>query len=203
MKRLLIIAVSILLLFAAGCSSDKSTDGTISQQDETIQTTQDSSAEDETSDSVDIDDETIIPDANTAEANENTANTAETNENAVEAEEMVIKITVGERMITATLYDNEATRALWDMLPQTFPMMNLYGREMCYRMGNGALPDTTAQNIGYEVGDISYWPPAGSLVILYKQNGEVFEQVRIGHTDDDVSFFEGMEDTDITFEKAN
>ena len=99
--------------------------------------------------------------------------------------------------------DNEATRALWDMLPQTFPMMNLYGREMCYRMGNGALPDTTAQNIGYEVGDISYWPPAGSLVILYKQNGEVFEQVRIGHTDDDVSFFEGMEDTDITFEKAN
>lgn len=193
MKRLLIIAVSILLLFAAGCSSDKSTDGTISQQDETIQTTQDSSAEDETSDSVDIDDETIIPDANTAE----------TNENAVEAEEMVIKITVGERTITATLYDNEATRALWDMLPQTFPMMNLYGREMCYRMGNGALPDGTAQDIGYEIGDISYWPPAGSLVILYKQNGEVFEQVRIGHTDDDVSFFEGMEDTDITFEKAD
>ena len=193
MKRLLIIAVSILLLFATGCSSDKSTDGTISQQDEPIQTTQNSSAEDETSDSADAGDETTVPESNTEEANENTA----------ETEEMVIKITVGERTITATLYDNEATRALWDMLPQTFPMMNLYGREMCYRMGNGALPDGTAQDVGYEIGDISYWPPAGSLVILYKQNGEVFEQVKIGHTDDDVSFFNGMEDTDITFEKAN
>ena len=116
-------------------------------------------------------------------------------------ESVLVRISVEEHSITATLYDNEATRALWDMLPQTFPMMNLYGREMCYRMGNGALPDGTASDMGYEIGDISYWPPAGSLVILYKQNGEVFEQVKIGHTDDDVSFFDGMEDSEITFEK--
>ena len=37
-------------------------------------------------------------------------------------------------------------------------------------------------------------------MILYKQNGEVFEQVQIGHTDDDVSFLEDMEDTEVTFE---
>lgn len=42
----------------------------------------------------------------------------------------------------------------------------------------------------------------GSLVILYEQNGEVFEQQPIGHTDDDVSFFNGMSDTELTFEKA-
>ncbi len=41
---------------------------------------------------------------------------------------------------------------------------------------------------------LCYWPPAGSLVILCKQNGEVFEHIKIGHTDDDVSFFDSMED---------
>ena len=119
-----------------------------------------------------------------------------------ENEEMLIRITADDHVITATLYDNAAGRALWDKLPLTLPMMNLYGREMCYRFGAGGLPDDDAKDIGYEIGDISYWPPAGSLVILYKQNGEVFEQQPIGHTDDDVSFFDGMPDTEITFEKA-
>lgn len=117
------------------------------------------------------------------------------------AAEMRITITVGDHVIAATLYDNAAGRALWDKLPLTLPMMNLYGREMCYRFGAGGLPDDDAVDTGYEIGDISYWPPAGSLVILYKQNGEVFEQQPIGHTEDDVSFFDGMPDTDVTFER--
>ena len=117
-------------------------------------------------------------------------------------DQMLITITADDHVITATLYDNAAGRALWDKLPLTLNMMNLYGREMCYRFGAGGLPDDDAADIGYEIGDISYWPPAGSLVILYKQNGEVFEQQPIGHTDDDVSFFDGMPDTEITFERV-
>ena len=118
------------------------------------------------------------------------------------ADRMLITITAGDHGITATLYDNPAGRTLWDKLPMTLPMMNLYGREMCYRFGAGGLPDDDAADTGYEIGDISYWPPAGSLVILYKQNGEIFEQQPIGHTEDDVSFFDGMPDTDVTFERA-
>lgn len=116
--------------------------------------------------------------------------------------EMNIIITAADHTIRATLYDNAAARQLWNSLPVTYPMMNLYGREMCYRMGAGSLPTDEAEDTGYEIGDISYWPPAGSLVVLYEQNGEVFEQQPIGHTDNDISFFDGMEDTDITFEKA-
>ena len=114
---------------------------------------------------------------------------------------MNVKITIGDHTIKVTLYDNAASRQLYESLPVTYPMMNLYGREMCYRMGAGSLPTDEATDTGYETGDISYWPPAGSLVILYKQNGEVFEQQPIGHTDDDISFFDGMDDTDITWEK--
>lgn len=180
MKRFCIFMLVLSLVLVTGCSS-KGADATEPSQDTPQQVTQNTESENET---------------------ENQLQTDLNEGNNEKAEEMIVRITVGEQSFTAKLYDNEATRALWDMLPKTFPMMNLYGREMCYRMGNGALPDDTAEDIGYKVGDISYWPPAGSLVILYKQNGEVFEQVKIGHTDDDISFFDGMEDTEITFEKA-
>lgn len=112
-----------------------------------------------------------------------------------------VKITAGSKTLHAKFYDNAATRALLAKMPFTYKMMNLYSREMCYRMGNGALSDSEAADTGYEIGDISYWPPAGSLVILYKQNGEIFEQQPIGHTDDDVSFFSGMGTTEIRFER--
>ncbi len=126
----------------------------------------------------------------------------ETSSSAVSEEaEMNIRITAGNHTIKATLYDNAAARQIYDSLPSTYPMMNLYGREMCYRMGAGSLPTDEAADTGYEIGDISYWPPAGSLVILYEQNSEVFEQQPIGHTDDDISFFDGMGDTDITWER--
>ena len=81
-------------------------------------------------------------------------------------------------------------------------MENLYGREMCYRFGQGTPTCDQASDQGYEVGDVSYWPPMGSLVILYEQNGEVFEQQPVGHIDGDVSFFADMPTADITFEKA-
>lgn len=112
-----------------------------------------------------------------------------------------VKITAGSKVLHAKFYDNAAARALLEKMPFTYSMQNLYSREMCYRMGHGALSTNEAADTGYEIGDISYWPPAGSLVILYKQNGEVFEQQPIGHTDDDVSFFSGMGTTKVTFER--
>ena len=87
-------------------------------------------------------------------------------------------------------------------MPVTYSMQNLYNREMCFRMGAGSLPTKEAKDTGYKVGDISYWPPMGSLVILYSQNGEVFKQQPIGHTDDDISFFANMGTTPIIFEKS-
>lgn len=116
---------------------------------------------------------------------------------------MKIRITAGKHVMHADLYDNEASEKLYDSLPFTCTMMNLYGREMCYRMGNGSLPMKEAGSKDYAVGDISYRPPAGSLVILYEQNGEVFEQEPLGHIEDDISFFHGMNDTKVTFEKED
>ena len=87
-------------------------------------------------------------------------------------------------------------------LPITLPMMDLYGREMCYRFPD-ALPTDDAKTRGYEVGEIVYYPPMHSFVIMYKQNGEHFQMQSIGRVQGDVSIFDGIGDVNVTFTKAN
>jgi hypothetical protein len=113
----------------------------------------------------------------------------------------LIKITINhEKTMTAEWEDNEAARELIRRMPFTIQMDNLYGREMCHRYGHGALRANEAKDKDYKVGDISYWPPMGSLVILYKQNGEIFEQQPIGHIDSDISFFNRLKSAEVRFE---
>lgn len=88
------------------------------------------------------------------------------------AADISVRITVGKKQMIARMEDNVTTRALARRMPMTLRMLDLYGREMCYRYGAGALPTAQLRSDGYEVGDLAYWPPAGSFVILYKQNGE-------------------------------
>lgn len=112
----------------------------------------------------------------------------------------LVEITINnEKTINAQFDDNAATRKLIKRMPFTINMNNLYFREMCHRYGRGGLPTDDARDQSYQVGDISYWPPMGSLVILYAQNGEVFEQQPIGHIDGDVSFFKGISSAKVTF----
>lgn len=115
-------------------------------------------------------------------------------------ENMQIKITVGDTELFATLEDNATTRALIEQMPMTLSMDDLYGREMCYRYGANALPTDSLRSDGYEVGDIAYWPPRGSLVILYEQNGEQFERQHLGHIDSGVEVFATTGNADVTFE---
>ncbi len=82
----------------------------------------------------------------------------------------------------------------------TLPMSDLYGREMCYCYGAGALPTDNLRSDGYEIGDIAYWPSRGSLVILYAQNGEQFERRHLGYIDSGVEVFESTGYIDVIFE---
>ena len=115
-------------------------------------------------------------------------------------ESMQIKITVGDTEFFATLEDNATTRAWMEEMPMTLSMSDLYDREMCYRYGNGTFPTDSLRSDGYEVGDLAYWPPMGSLVILYEQNGEQFERQHLGHIDSGVEVFANTGDVDVTFE---
>ena len=116
------------------------------------------------------------------------------------AQGMKVKLTAGGQVLTATFDDNATSRALVARFPLLLPMMNLYAREMCYRFPEG-LPAQEAGTSGYEVGDIAYWTPRHSLVIFYKQNGEVIDNLqKIGRLDSGVDIFEKSGDVSVMFE---
>lgn len=87
-------------------------------------------------------------------------------------------------------------------MPLTLSMRDLYGRELCRHLGAGALPVSALRSDSYAVGDIAYWPPMGSLVILYAQNGEHFERQHLGRVLGDLDGFAASGDTDVTFAAA-
>lgn len=117
--------------------------------------------------------------------------------------EMITKmrITVNGHTLTATLENNVTAQAFAAKLPITLPMMDLYGREMCYRFPD-ALPTDNTRTRGYEVGEIVYYPPMHSFVIMYAQNGEHFQMQSIGRVEGNVGIFDGIGDVDVQFEKA-
>lgn len=136
------------------------------------------------------------------EYDEQSENGTEQNETNNQSDTIMTKnmrIKVGNRTITATLEDNATARAIAERLPMTLPMMNLYGREMCYRFAE-ALPTDNATIRAYEVGEIIYYPPRHSFVIMYAQNGERFQMQSIGKIDDSLDFLENIGDVDVTFE---
>ena len=113
-----------------------------------------------------------------------------------------LKITVGDTVLTATLLDNATARAFVAKLPQTLPMQDLYSREMVYRFPD-PLPTDNVQTTGYKVGEIIYWPPRHSFVIMYAQNGERFSMQKVGHIDVGIEFFRHTGNVDVTFEALN
>ncbi|WP_454779097.1 cyclophilin-like fold protein [Klebsiella michiganensis] len=120
-----------------------------------------------------------------------------------EAEGIRVKITAGDQVMTATFYDNATTRALVSRFPLTLPMEDLYGREMCYRFPD-ALPANETQTSGYEVGDVVYWAPRHSFVIMYEQNNERIGNLqKVGRIHSGVGIFRHAGNIDVTFEMAH
>lgn len=118
------------------------------------------------------------------------------------ANKIKVELTINhQQVLHAVLLDNATTRSLLKRMPFTIQMQNLYDREMCHRFGPGGLPLDYPQSAGYQVGDLSYWPPMGSLVILYAQNGEVVEQQKLGHIKEPVSFFSQLATAEVTFKQ--
>ena len=114
-----------------------------------------------------------------------------------------IRITVGDTELFAIFADNATSRALIEKMPMTLPMMDLYGREMCYRFTGEDIPAEEAQYGSFDVGKILYWTPWHSFVIVYAESGEVIDDLQyVGMVEEGVEIFAGTGDADVTFELA-
>lgn len=90
-----------------------------------------------------------------------------------------VEIKISGKPYQAVLFDNATGRAIRSQLPLKMKMADLYGRELCYRF-RAPLPTDNVAYTRYEVGEIVYWPPRHSFVIMYAQNGEMFDMQKIG-----------------------
>lgn len=117
-----------------------------------------------------------------------------------EAKDYKVRIRAGNHTLTATFQDNATARALVARFPLTVPMKDLYGRELVYRFAHPLPADETTTS-GYEMGDIVYWTPRHSFVLMYAQNGERISDLQmIGRIDSDVEALKGIGDVMVTFE---
>jgi hypothetical protein len=80
-----------------------------------------------------------------------------------------IKICVGDRVLTATLLDNETARDFVSILPITLPMRDLYRRE---KTGQPPRPlaDSGPAQPTFEIGDLAYWAPGPNIVLFYDES---------------------------------
>jgi hypothetical protein len=106
------------------------------------------------------------------------------------AEDMKVRITIGEKVVTATLTDSEAARDFVSLLPLTLTLEDYNKTE---RISN--LPrklSTTGAPAGSDpdVGDIAYYAPWGNLAIYYKDFGYSGGLVILGKIDGDVEAFD-------------
>ncbi len=129
-------------------------------------------------------------------------NSNENNKDDMNKTEYNLRVKVGNKELSATLLNNVTTRAFIEKLPITLCMLDLYSREMCYRFSK-ALPTDDVNFCGYEVGEIVYYPPMHSFVILYSQNGESFSMQKMGYIYSGIDVFDNIGDVDISFELAN
>jgi 4-carboxymuconolactone decarboxylase len=98
---------------------------------------------------------------------------------------MKIKLTIDDRVLTATLQDNKTAHDFVSLLPLTLTMNDLFSREK-----SGHLPRAISEEgeriHSYEVGQIVYWSPGLNVAIFYRDDRQAIPDpgiIVIGHLD--------------------
>jgi hypothetical protein len=93
-----------------------------------------------------------------------------------------MKVTIGSRTFTATLYDNRTVAAMKAMLPLTVEMTELNGNEKYFHFPT-KLPVDAAKPGTIHAGDLMLWQ-GNSLVLFYKTFPTSYSYTKLGRIDD-------------------
>ena len=124
---------------------------------------------------------------------------------AAAADGQRIRIRIGDRAVTATLYDSAAARDFIAMLPLSLHMNDLLRREKIARLP-APLSDQPRGLPTYQAGDLGYWRPDGNFVIYYLNDGTRLPSpgiVPLGKIDAGFEIFNVPGEVDVTVELAN
>lgn len=96
----------------------------------------------------------------------------------VNAQDMKIKITVGNKEFTATLNDNEAAKELVKLLPMEVNMGEHNGNEKYYNLPK-RMPGKATNPGKVNVGDLMLWS-SNTLVLFYAGSSTSYSYIKLG-----------------------
>ena len=96
--------------------------------------------------------------------------------------EMRVNVKVGEKVFSAILYDNSATKSLISKLPLKMKMNELNGNEKYYNL-DYSLPTTSVKPEKINTGDIMLYT-SNCLVIFYDTFNTNYSYTKIGYIED-------------------
>jgi hypothetical protein len=110
-------------------------------------------------------------------------------QNISNGDTMKLKITAGEKVLTATLYDNPASKDLVSLLPLTLTLTDYNNTEKISDLPRRL--STKEAPAGYKpsAGDLTIYAPWGNLAIFYKDFGYSNGLVVLGKLDSGVEVF--------------
>lgn len=97
------------------------------------------------------------------------------------AQNMKLKVTIGNKVFTATLNDCEAARELAKLLPMEVTMNEHNGNEKYYNLPD-RMPGTATNPGSVQAGDLMIWS-SRTLVLFYAGSRTSYSYIRVGKID--------------------
>jgi hypothetical protein len=113
-----------------------------------------------------------------------------------------IKLTIDNKILTATLADNATARDFASLLPLTLTMNDLFRREKFGHLPR-AISDKGKRTHTYQIGVLAYWSPSHDVAVYYRQDGEKIPEpgiIVIGKIDSGVAAFDVAGSVKVTIE---
>jgi hypothetical protein len=120
------------------------------------------------------------------------------------SEDTPIRITFGDTVLTARLYDNATARDLAAQLPLTLTFRDHNNVEKTTPLPRELSLEGAPEGHDPAAGDVGYWAPGGDLVFYYDSDAPFFNGiVLIGEFDGEMDAIEGQsDDFRVTIERA-
>ncbi|MCO6476659.1 MAG: hypothetical protein J5I94_08550 [Phaeodactylibacter sp.] len=122
-------------------------------------------------------------------------------EQQVITEGMKLKITIGDRVLTATLHDNPTSRDFLSMLPITTTLEDYAGMEKIFYPDRKLSTEGAPGGFDPSPGDITYYAPWGNIAIFHKDFGYASGLISLGRIDNNgVEQLRAAGGEEVTFE---